>query len=208
VPLNCNRHVLLAVRPCAYCEKPFKPKTQRSRCCSSECYRLRRNEINAARQRDWRLRNTESARLRNRTSYANIKANHPEKHAAAVRQKADYRRKQILLIGQQRRQYRKKIRRAALDAYGGLVCSCDHNGVPCGSHPEEFLGIDHINGDGVNVKYRGGKTLYAWLRKNRYPPGFRVLCHNCNMALGFYGHCPHSTTEKQRTKTHRGEGDS
>jgi hypothetical protein len=20
---------------------------------------------------------------------------------------------------------------------------------------------------------------------------YRVLCHNCNMALGFYGYCPH-----------------
>jgi hypothetical protein len=23
------------------------------------------------------------------------------------------------------------------------------------------------------------------------------LCHNCNMALGFYGHCPH---EKERQR--------
>jgi len=26
-----------------------------------------------------------------------------------------------------------------------------------------------------------------------YPTGFRVLCHNCNQAIGLYGYCPHKT---------------
>lgn len=30
-----------------------------------------------------------------------------------------------------------------------------------------------------------------WQRKNNYPKGFQVLCHNCNLAKGFYGKCPH-----------------
>jgi hypothetical protein len=29
------------------------------------------------------------------------------------------------------------------------------------------------------------------LRQNSYPTGYRVLCHNCNFALGHYGYCPH-----------------
>jgi hypothetical protein len=33
--------------------------------------------------------------------------------------------------------------------------------------------------------------LYLWLKRNNYPTGFRVLCHNCNLAIGFYGYCPH-----------------
>jgi hypothetical protein len=33
--------------------------------------------------------------------------------------------------------------------------------------------------------------LYHYLRKHNYPPGFRVLCHNCNMAFGHFGRCPH-----------------
>lgn len=32
-----------------------------------------------------------------------------------------------------------------------------------------------------------------WLRRNNYPNGFQVLCHNCNMAKGFYGKCPHQS---------------
>jgi hypothetical protein len=32
-----------------------------------------------------------------------------------------------------------------------------------------------------------------------------VLCHNCNSALGFHGHCPMSDTEfQQRWKTSPG----
>ena len=29
------------------------------------------------------------------------------------------------------------------------------------------------------------------INSNSFPPGFRVLCHNCNQALGAYGYCPH-----------------
>jgi hypothetical protein len=35
-----------------------------------------------------------------------------------------------------------------------------------------------------------------WLRKNGFPKGFRVLCHNCNFAHGHYGYCPHKTTSR------------
>ncbi len=37
----------------------------------------------------------------------------------------------------------------------------------------------------------GGSVLYSWLKKQGYPPGFQVLCHNCNLAKGYYGACPH-----------------
>ncbi len=36
-----------------------------------------------------------------------------------------------------------------------------------------------------------GAHLYRWLRNQGWPQGFRILCHNCNMARGFYGRCPH-----------------
>lgn len=89
--------------------------------------------------------------------------------------------------------WRQKLRREALIAYGGLKCAC------CGESTLEFLGIDHIDGDGnkhFDPKYGGkkrlgGNYLYRWLRHHNYPPGFQVLCHNCNLAKGFYGICPH-----------------
>lgn len=95
------------------------------------------------------------------------------------------------------RQDNKRLRQETLIAYGGFVCSCNHNGVPCGPHPEEFLALDHIGGEGKVQGQPGGHLLFRKLKKQGFPPGYRVLCHNCNCALGFYGYCPHSLTEKQ-----------
>ncbi len=58
----------------------------------------------------------------------------------------------------------------------------------------EFLCIDHTNGDGAahrKITGGAGQRTYLWLRKNGFPEGFRVLCYNCNQALGGFGYCPH-----------------
>lgn len=55
--------------------------------------------------------------------------------------------------------------------------------------------MDHIDGAGREHRReigQGANALYRWLAKNGYPDGFRVLCHNCNSARGFYGYCPHN----------------
>lgn len=69
---------------------------------------------------------------------------------------------------------------------GKLSCAC------CGESHNEFLCIDHINGGGKKhrAKVKNGH-FYRWLIKEGFPRGLRVLCHNCNMAYGFYGRCPH-----------------
>lgn len=85
--------------------------------------------------------------------------------------------------------YTAKVKHEAFVAYGGYVCSC------CGEDHREFLTIDHINGDGAAHRRaigRGGQPLYVWLKKNNYPAGFRVLCMNCNFAIGIRGYCPHN----------------
>ena len=57
----------------------------------------------------------------------------------------------------------------------------------------EFLAIDHIYGRKSMGHKRefGGKDLYNWIIKNKFPDTVQVLCHNCNMAKGLYGKCPH-----------------
>lgn len=81
---------------------------------------------------------------------------------------------------------RVRLRLEVLTAYGGF-CAC------CGEAEYEFLVIDHVHGGGnAHRKAIGKQMIYRWLRQNNYPEGFRVLCHNCNMARGFYGECPHS----------------
>lgn len=74
--------------------------------------------------------------------------------------------------------------------YGGDPPKC----VCCGETYLEFLSIDHINGGGrKHLKQIGcyGQGFYAWLIKNNFPEGYRVLCINCNFSLGHYGYCPH-----------------
>lgn len=87
-----------------------------------------------------------------------------------------------------RRRTRDKLRSDVLGAYGGM-CAC------CGETQREFLAIDHINNDGAEHRrqenIKSAQAMYTWLRRNNYPSGFQVLCHNCNCAKGYYGVCPH-----------------
>lgn len=70
-------------------------------------------------------------------------------------------------------------------AYGGK-CVC------CGEDRHEFLTIDHVNGGGSEHRRRMGSKTYRWLKKYKFPKeGFRLLCSNCNNALGLFGYCPH-----------------
>lgn len=78
-------------------------------------------------------------------------------------------------------------RQAMFAAYGGARCAC------CGETEPMFLTVDHINGGGRQHMIEIGRTdMVDWLFKNNYPPGFRILCYNCN--AGRYrngGRCPH-----------------
>lgn len=79
-------------------------------------------------------------------------------------------------------------RQICIEAYGGK-CAC------CGESRYEFLCIDHMNGNGNKHRQQVGNKICRWLIAQNFPTGFRVLCHNCNQALGHYGFCPH---EKDR----------
>jgi len=63
----------------------------------------------------------------------------------------------------------------------------------------EFLGIDHIDGGGAQHRKQlgyGGSAFYYWLIRQDFPPGYQVLCHNCNMSRGFFGYCPHNKSSR------------
>lgn len=76
----------------------------------------------------------------------------------------------------------------------GIRCAC------CGETELKFLSIDHIEGGGNKHRKaigRGaGGTFYRWIIKEGYPPGYQVLCYNCNLAKGFFGRCPHQDAKK------------
>lgn len=66
------------------------------------------------------------------------------------------------------------------------VCAC------CGELEVAFLALDHTKGNGAaHRKELKGKSPYSWVVDEGFPEGFRILCHNCNMANGMYGFCPH-----------------
>lgn len=82
----------------------------------------------------------------------------------------------------------RKVRNEVLEAYsdGKVCCSC------CGEDNDVFLAVDHINGGGSEEKrQRKGAKIYGWLRSRKFPPGYQVLCHNCNYAKHILGACVH-----------------
>ena len=88
----------------------------------------------------------------------------------------------------QQKKYRLEVKKKVFAKYckGVIRCGC------CGEKQIEFLSIDHISGGGTKHRSEIGRGyLYFWLVKNNFPDGYRVLCHNCNQALGSYGKCPH-----------------
>jgi len=94
---------------------------------------------------------------------------------------------------------------AVFAAYGGYRCSC------CGETQPLFLTIDHVDEGGADHRrqmskegqdYRSatGYKTYCWLVKHEFPPGFQVLCANCNHGrFRNGGICPHRRSEGSTT---------
>jgi hypothetical protein len=90
------------------------------------------------------------------------------------------RRRQRALVGgraERAREYRRRLKLAVFEHYGGAVCSS------CKRHEADLdvLTIDH------DVPCRLGRTrkysgwrFYELLKSQGYPPGFSVMCFNCN----------------------------
>jgi hypothetical protein len=78
------------------------------------------------------------------------------------------------------RKNRKNLKIDTMNHYGGTKCTC------CGLAELSLLTIDHINGKGGahrrSLNSDGGAHFWRWLRKKGYPPGYRVLCWNCNIS--------------------------
>jgi len=99
----------------------------------------------------------------------------------------------------------RKLKDELFSAYGGYICSC------CGETEPMFLTIDHEDGNGAdhrrsmtakgrNYRDATGYKTYRWLKNNGYPPGFRVLCANCNHGSHRNGGvCPHQRSEGSET---------
>lgn len=72
---------------------------------------------------------------------------------------------------------------------GAPHCAC------CGEKEMKFLTLDHIHGN--PNKEVGGKVFCYTLVKRGFPPGYQILCFNCNNAKHIYKVCPHKEINKQ-----------
>jgi hypothetical protein len=101
---------------------------------------------------------------------------------------------QVLKEAEGKKRLKRRIKLNAIQMYGG-VCTC------CGEERIEFLSIDHIQGGGTQERKQiRGNSFYRELLKQPVRDDLRVLCYNCNMAIGFYGYCPHERERNGTTK--------
>jgi hypothetical protein len=64
-----------------------------------------------------------------------------------------------------------------MEMYGGR-CAC------CGITRRIFLSLDHIDGGGnAQRKASGQRGAYLDATRKYQPKVYRILCHNCNMAM-------------------------
>lgn len=88
-----------------------------------------------------------------------------------------------------------EIKTEVFNAYGGPKCAC------CGETIVHFLSMDHVENNGAAHRKETGfrktwASIFLWLKKHGFPPGFQVLCMNCNFGKARNGGiCPHKQKE-------------
>jgi hypothetical protein len=158
-------------------------KRQRNREASAR-YRERNRERYNQRMRDWREENREQSRLLSREWRNRKLANGTPDEVAAIRKAESEKTKRLQAV----------CRTQVFEAYGGYKCNC------CGENEPMFLSIDHIDNNGAEERRSGlyagsGVGFYLWLRKNKFPSGYQVLCMNCNTGKHKNGGvCPHQSS--------------
>ena len=79
------------------------------------------------------------------------------------------------------REYQRKLKLEVLGKYSPAITR-----VPtcarCGNNDIRVLTLDHIYGKGTMHRKQvgNGSKFYCWIKRNKFPAGFQVLCHNCN----------------------------
>ena len=138
-------------------------------------------EAHAQRMRDWRDANRDKAREHAREWRNRKLANGTPEEVAAIRAAENAKQKRLFA----------KCKDEVYEAYGGYICNC------CKEREPMFLSIDHIDNNGAEErksgKYSGsGSGFYQWLRRNKFPSGYQVLCMNCQVGKHKNGGiCPH-----------------
>lgn len=124
--------------------------------------------------RDTRLEYGQNYRRENADVLAHYAKEYREKYKAE---------RQVTWTARSKESHR-KLRLELLQHYGSK-CAC------CSEDTMQFLAIDHVDGGGSKHRLTRGSQIYRDIKLAGFPPNYQVLCHNCNMAKGLYGECPH-----------------
>ena len=126
--------------------------------------------------------NSDPIKLKRRISMRKYRQNNPDYKIAECR-RANVRR------------HRHKFNVWKHYTKGKFACNC------CGEKNHFFFTVDHM--DNMGAKHRREINVYGsgnftqWLNSNKFPPGFQILCWNCQMARKFFdGVCPHKFFDK------------
>jgi hypothetical protein len=134
---------------------------------------------------EWRLKNKELLRTYRHKYWKDNKVKLNAKHriyAAKYRStlkyitwRQNYVAKNNKKIFGREKDLRTKAKLEVLSHYSLNMCC-----IQCGFTDVRALSIDHINGGG-NTHRKSIKrgNMYYWIRKNKFPSGFQVLCMNC-----------------------------
>jgi hypothetical protein len=170
-------------RECNRCHQQYKPASSNQKYCPS---------CRMVVQRDWR-----------RTLGAKYRRLHPDKVKESKRRTIEkYRERYRTAAHESWVRHTTEARRTVFGHYsdGTFRCAC------CGESEYDFLTIDHVNNDGAKHRMElfgrrdaGGVNLYRWLIKKEFPPGFAVLCMNCNFSKGKHRICIHQATVSRGT---------
>jgi hypothetical protein len=130
--------------------------------------------------KEWKKRNPDKMAGYSRKAREKTKGD-PERYA-----------RQLGYTKKHRNKTAQEVKLEAFVAYGGPSCKC------CGESIMTFLTLDHIDGGGNTMrrsnKLNGSTAVYKFLKKNGWPPGYQVLCFNCNVGRHINGGvCPHQT---------------
>jgi hypothetical protein len=130
--------------------------------------------------RSWQLKNPDKAKA--------IQVRYKEKHheeLLLIWRKDHKRRRASEVIWN--RAYRQRTKLEVLSHYSGNPPQCAD---PYHIHEKPFtmiqvLSLDHINGNGsqdrkaIGMRHHESHGMYCSVRKRGYPPGYQVLCLNC-----------------------------
>lgn len=101
-----------------------------------------------------------------------------------------------------RKDVRYKLKNRLFSVLGG-ECEC------CGEKELMFLCVDHKKGGGSKHRAQVGKSyrMFYWILRQidelgleRVKEDFRILCWNCNSAMGLFGSCPHQRNRNNNVR--------